>query len=193
MESLVKLGLVKSIGLSNFNSEQIERILSVAEIKPVTNQVECSPELSQKKLIKFCKERDIVVTAYRPLGKANAELKHPPYLFDDRVEAIAGKYKKTAAQIILRYLVSSLEAGVEWYSLVVVLTPAVWCYFQVELGTIPIPKSVTKSRIEANIDIFNFALSADDIAVMESFNSNKRRVEFLDGKTSPYWPFKIDF
>lgn len=107
MESLVKLGLVKSIGLSNFNSEQIERILSVAEIKPVTNQVECSPELSQKKLIKFCKERDIVITAYRPLGKANAELKHPPYLFDDRVEVIAGKYKKTAVQIVLRYLVSS--------------------------------------------------------------------------------------
>lgn len=108
MENLVKLGLVKSIGISNFNSEQIDRLLGAAEIKPVTNQVEGSPELNQKKLIKFCKERDIVITAYRPLGKANAELKHPPYLFDSRVEAIADKYKKSAAQIVLRYLVRPL-------------------------------------------------------------------------------------
>lgn len=68
MEELVEKGLVRSIGLSNFNSEQITRILNVCSIKPVMNQIECSPALNQKKLIAFCKERDIAVTAYSPLG-----------------------------------------------------------------------------------------------------------------------------
>lgn len=111
MEQLVKLGLVRSIGISNFNSEQIERLLRVAEIKPVTNQVECSPELNQKQLIQFCKERDMIVTAYRPLGKANSELKTPAYLYDDRVLSIAAKHQKSAAQIVLRYLVSACNAS----------------------------------------------------------------------------------
>lgn len=66
-------------------------------------------------------------------------------------------------------------------------------FLQVELGTVPIPKSVTKSRIEANINIFDFSLSKDDVAVLDSFNNNKRRVEFLDGKQSKYWPFNIEF
>lgn len=100
MEKLVDLGLVKSIGISNFNSEQIDRLLATCRIKPVNNQVilsiersqfhfqlsfrnmienkcfslkfmqvEASPQVNQKKLTKFCKERDIVVTAYCPLGR----------------------------------------------------------------------------------------------------------------------------
>lgn len=101
MEKLVDLGLTRSIGLSNFNSEQVDRILSMARIKPVTNQVECSPLLNQKKLITFLKERNITLTAYCPLAKGKA-----PFYDDARVAAIAEKYNKTSAQIALRYLVS---------------------------------------------------------------------------------------
>lgn len=100
MEKLVDLGLTRSIGVSNFNSEQVDRILSMARIKPVTNQVECCPVLNQKKLIAFLKERNITLTAYCPLAKGKS-----PFYTDERVAAIAKKYNKTAAQIALRYLV----------------------------------------------------------------------------------------
>lgn len=70
--------------------------------------MECSPSLNQKKLIEFCKNLDVVITAYCPLGRPNCELKTPFYLFDPRMEAIAKKYKKTTAQIVLRYLVISV-------------------------------------------------------------------------------------
>lgn len=105
MEKLVKAGLVRSIGVSNFNSEQIAEVLAIAEIKPVTNQVECSPCLNQKQLAQFCKQHDIVLTGYSPLGWPNAEQQTPSYMYDDTVLAIGDKYGKTAAQIVLRYLV----------------------------------------------------------------------------------------
>lgn len=106
MEKCVELGLVKSIGVSNFNSEQITRILSIAQIPPVVNQVECSPTINQRKLTKFCKERNIVVMGFCPLGHPNSHARTPSYMFDDRVKRIADKYNKTTAQIGLRYLVS---------------------------------------------------------------------------------------
>jgi len=107
MEKLVDLGLVKSIGISNFNAEQIDRLLSVAKIKPVNNQIECNPNLNQKELIKFCKERDIIVSAYCPLGQPKPDQKTPDFMYDSKVKEIGKKYGKTAAQVILRYLVSS--------------------------------------------------------------------------------------
>lgn len=105
MEQLVKKGYVRSIGLSNFNSAQIQRILDNCEIKPVTNQVECTPFLNQKKLIAFCKERDIVVTAYSPLGRPNPDEKTPEFFYSPKTKSLADKYQKTPAQIVLRYLV----------------------------------------------------------------------------------------
>lgn len=105
MEELVREGMVRSIGLSNFNSEQIVRVLKSSTIKPVMNQIECSPSISQRKLIEFCKERDILVTAYTPLAKANVDERKPDFLFNEDVIAIGKKYGKTAAQVTLRYLV----------------------------------------------------------------------------------------
>lgn len=106
MEKLVDLGLVKCLGVSNFNSQQVERVLKEGRIKPITNQVECLPTYNQKKLIKFCKERDIVVVAYLPLGHPIPAKKTPAFLYDEKLHAIARKHNKSAAQIVLRYLVS---------------------------------------------------------------------------------------
>lgn len=71
-------------------------------------QVECHPYLTQNKLIAFCKEREIVITAYCPLGSPNsvAAADLPAPLKDPKIQELAKKYNKSVAQIILRYLVS---------------------------------------------------------------------------------------
>lgn len=109
MENLVNMGLVKSIGVSNFNSTQIDRLYQFATIKPVANQVECCPTLNQRKLIEFCKEREIVIIAYCPLRHPVPTKQPPDFLVDDQVKNIAQKYNKLPAQIVLRYLVSAFE------------------------------------------------------------------------------------
>lgn len=171
MEDCVKLGLVKSIGLSNFNSKQINSILSIAKIKPVINQVECHPNLNQQKLRKFCEERGIAICAYSPLGSPKRTWAKPsdPQVTMDAPEILklAKKYGKTPAQIILRYLV--------------------------EIKTIPIPKSSSKERIEQNIDIFNFKLTSEEIALMDTLDCGLRICPFTEFKHYKDYPFDIEF
>lgn len=73
MEQMVKAGLTKSIGVSNFNKSQVQRILDNATIKPTNVQVEVHVYFQQNDLINYCKENDIVVTAYAPLGSRGIE------------------------------------------------------------------------------------------------------------------------
>lgn len=108
MEDCVIKGYAKSIGLANFNSEQIKRILRNSRIKPVVNQIEVHPEFNQKKLIKFCQQHQIVVTGYCPLGlnELSGTPGFPePTILDERINEIGKKYNKTAAQVVLNYLV----------------------------------------------------------------------------------------
>lgn len=112
MEECVKLGLTKSIGISNFNSKQIDSILSIAEIKPVMNQVECHPNLNQKKLREFCAKRGIAITAYSPFGSPLRPWVKPSdqkvTMESPEILELAKKYGKTPAQVILRYLVNEI-------------------------------------------------------------------------------------
>ncbi|XP_064311270.1 aldo-keto reductase family 1 member A1 isoform X3 [Phalacrocorax carbo] len=104
MEKLVEKGLVKAIGLSNFNSRQIDDVLSVATVKPAVLQVECHPYLAQNELIAHCQKRGLVVTAYSPLGSPDRMWKHPdePVLLEEPgIKKLAEKYSKSPAQIIL--------------------------------------------------------------------------------------------
>ena len=163
MENLVNKGLVRSIGLSNFNSRQTQQILDNCSIKPVVNQVECHPYLNQNKLIQFSKEREIFITAYSPLGSpdrpwAGSVLETLPNLLEDKtIGGIAKKHEKTPAQIMLRW--------------------------QIQRGVIIIPKSVTPARIEENFALFDFELSADDMAAIASMDCNGRFiVPQSDGK-----------
>lgn len=104
MEGLVRSGRARSIGVSNFNSEQVDRVYREGTIKPVTNQVECHPNLNQRRLLSFMAERNITLTAYSPLGRPHAGGKDLA-IADPRVKAIADKYGKTPAHVVLKYSV----------------------------------------------------------------------------------------
>ncbi|XP_031621586.1 1,5-anhydro-D-fructose reductase-like isoform X2 [Contarinia nasturtii] len=167
MEKLVESGQVRSIGLSNFNSEQTERVLSNSKIKPVTNQVECHPNLNQRKLIEFSTARNVTITAYSPLGRPSSSNGKKLAIFDPKVLELAKKYNKTPAQIILRYTIQN--------------------------GAIVIPKSTNKNRMKENFNIFDFELSNSDMQFMHQLNNNYRLFEYSSEKNHKYYPFNIEF
>ena len=187
MEKLVEKGMVKDIGVSNFNSLQIQDILDNGkvcsdkciesyrkgwdnfsfQIKPATNQVECHPYLNQEKLNASCKEKGIVLTAYSPLGSPDrpwAKEGEPGLLDDPRIKEVAAKCNKTPAQVLLRFVL--------------------------QRGIVVIPKSVTPSRIEENIDILDFELSDEDMELIKTFDVNK---SFFAGVLTPDFPFLVNF
>ncbi|MBB3696762.1 aldo/keto reductase [Flammeovirga yaeyamensis] len=140
MIELQKQGLIKSIGVSNFNPHHLED-LAPSGVVPAVNQIECHPKLQQNELLANCNERDIVVQAWGPLMQAK--------LFEDEtLKAIGAQYGKSTAQVMLRW---HLQRGVN-----------------------ALPKSVTPSRIKANYEIFDFELSADDMAKITAMNEDQR-------------------
>ncbi|MGM0806245.1 MAG: aldo/keto reductase [Bacillota bacterium] len=102
LEKIYNEGRVKAIGVSNFKQHHLEDLMREAEIKPMVNQVEYHPRLSQEKLLAFCKEQGIQLEAWRPLLKG--EIFEEPTLVE-----LADKYNKSVAQIILRW---DLQNGV---------------------------------------------------------------------------------
>ncbi|XP_078417160.1 aldo-keto reductase family 1 member A1-B isoform X2 [Cetorhinus maximus] len=153
MEELVKKGLVKAIGLSNFNSRQIDDVLSIATIKPAVLQVECHPYLAQNELIAHCQKRGLVVTAYSPLGSPDRQWKDPdePLLLDDaNIKTLADKHGKSAAQIMLRW--------------------------QIQRGVVAIPKSVNPARIAQNLQVFDFTLTEEEMKRIGTLSRNWRYI-----------------
>ena len=152
MESLVKKGIVKSIGMANFTTMMLIDLLTYAKIKPAMNQVEIHPYNSQRELVEFCKYKDIAVTAYSPLGRQGVKTIEGPKLFDEPiVRGIADKHRKTPAQVILNWAIGR--------------------------GTVVIPKSVTPERIAENMNCFNFELSDKETNAINSLNRNHRFVD----------------
>lgn len=96
LETLYKEGRVKAIGVSNFQIHHLEELMKDASIKPMVNQVELHPKLSQTELRNFCKEQDIQIEAWSPLMQGQ--------LLDNPVlKEIAEKHNKSIAQVILRW------------------------------------------------------------------------------------------
>lgn len=163
MENQVDAGLVKSIGISNFNEEQISRIINNARIKPANVQVELHVQFQQKSLREFCQKHELTICAYAPLGSPGRNdfysklgLKPPvaiPDLFHHPVVVkIAEKHKKSSTQILLRYLI--------------------------ELGVTVIPKSVNPERIHANFQVFDFSLSVVDMAQLGQLDQGEAGFTF---------------
>lgn len=98
MEKAYKEGKVKSIGLSNFNQEQIEEILDLCEVKPAVLQTEVHPYFQEQELKSFLSKEGMVIQAWYPLGHGDKALLEEP-LFTE----LGKKYGKTNAQIILRW------------------------------------------------------------------------------------------
>lgn len=96
LETLYKAGKVKAIGVSNFQIHHLEELMKDAEIKPMINQVEFHPRLTQKELRAFCQEKGIQVEAWSPLMQGQL-------LENELLQELAEKYNKTVAQIILRW------------------------------------------------------------------------------------------
>jgi diketogulonate reductase-like aldo/keto reductase len=141
LEKLYKDGQVRAIGVSNFHIHHLEDLMADCEIKPMVNQVEYHPRLTQKELHAFCKRHGIQLEAWSPLMRGEV-------LQEAALVEIGKKYGKTPAQVILRW--------------------------DLQNEVVTIPKSVTPQRIKENADIFDFELTAEEMAAIDALNLNKR-------------------
>ncbi len=139
LETAYKQGKLKAIGLSNFNSAQCTEIMRNCEIKPMINQIETHIYMQEKKIHKFLTSNNIVHESYSPfaVGKLNT-------FKDKQVKIIADKYKKTTAQVMLRFLVQE--------------------------NIVVIPKSSKDERIKENFNIFDFKLTDEEINIMRKLD-----------------------
>jgi len=170
LEDALKAKKVRSIGISNFNISQIERVLNASTIRPQALQIEAHPYYPQIALIDFCKKNNIVVEAYSPLtqrtknrSSTQAELN----LFNEKVMLdIAAKRNKTAAKVALRWAI--------------------------QRGTVPITKTTKRARLEENFNVWDFELTADDMEAIKTLDHTPNwRMGGRHGGQSlhPYFPF----
>ena len=137
MCELYKSGRIKAIGVSNFKPHHLD-VLMECEIAPMVNQIEYHPGFIHKETVDYCKARGILVEAWSPLGSGRV-------LSDENLARIAAKYKKSTAQLCIRYCLQN--------------------------GILPLPKSVTPERIKQNAEIFDFEISREDMEVIDSMPS----------------------
>ncbi|MDX3537709.1 aldo/keto reductase [Streptomyces sp. MB09-01] len=138
-EEIAASGRAKAVGVSNFRPEDLERLAAESALVPAVNQVELHPLFPQAELRAVHAARGIATEAWSPLGQGKELLTLPA------VVALAGKYGRSAAQVVLR-----------WH---------------LQQGNIVIPKSVTPARIRENLDVFDFELEAADVAALDALGA----------------------
>ncbi|KAI7889537.1 4-dihydromethyltrisporate dehydrogenase [Mucor mucedo] len=159
MENLVDLGLVRNIGLSNFNVQSILDLLTYARITPAILEIEFHPYLLQERLITWVKSQGIEVIAYASFGNTVFEevpptTAHLPNLLTHpTVTKIAQKHGRNNGQVLLT--------------------------FATQQNIVVIPKSIQESRMKSNLDLFSYKLDADDIKELKALNANARFNDFL--------------
>lgn len=142
MEKIHAEGRAKAIGVSNFHPGHLQRLLKESDTVPAVNQIELHPHLQQSGPRAFHADHGIATEAWSPLGQGKELLQEP------RLRALAEKYGKSPAQVVLR-----------WH---------------LQTGNVVIPKSVTPSRIRENIDVFGFELDAGDLEDIAGLNTDSR-------------------
>ncbi|KAM1706299.1 hypothetical protein EV1_027948 [Malus domestica] len=151
MEELVSMGLVRSIGISNYDIFLTRDCLAYSEVKPAVNQIETHPYFQRESLVKFCQKHGICVTAHTPLGGAvaNSEWFGSVSCLDDPVlKNLAEKYKKTAAQVVLRW--------------------------GIQRNTVVIPKTSKLERLKENFQVFDFELTKEDMDLIAKVDRKHR-------------------
>jgi diketogulonate reductase-like aldo/keto reductase len=152
-EKMLKEGRVRAIGVSNFNPLHLQDLIAQTEVVPALNQVEIHPFFSQPEIRAANARLGIVTQSWSPIG--GVFINHPRdpsaitrVLDHPRLSEIAARHNKSPAQAVLR-----------WH---------------IQHGLAVIPKSVHPDRIAANIDIFDFALSAADMAAIDALDRAER-------------------
>jgi diketogulonate reductase-like aldo/keto reductase len=150
LEKLLADGRVRSIGVSNFMREHLDRLLAETDVVPAINQIELHPYFQQPDVQAADAEHGIVTQAWSPIGGITfyRETGHTSTLEDPTIVGIAEAHGKTPAQVMLRWAVQQ--------------------------GRQVIPKSVKRSRIEENFDVFDFELGADELASITALDTGKR-------------------
>lgn len=143
-----KLGLVRSIGVSNFLPAHLDRLAKETGVMPVINQVELHPYFNQQVQREYDAAHGILTQDWSPLGRASEMLKN------STLQAVAARYHKNVGQLILRW--------------------------ELQLGTLPIPKSSTPSRQAGNLDLFDFEINAADMATINSLSTADGRLKNQD-------------
>ncbi|XP_068134150.1 rho crystallin [Hyperolius riggenbachi] len=173
LEACKDAGLVKSIGVSNFNRRQLERLLNKPGLKykPVCNQVECHLYLSQSKLHTYCKSKDIVLVAYSVLGshrdKNWVDLSLPVLLEDPVLNKIAAKYHRSPAEVAMRFILQK--------------------------GIVVLAKSFSPNRLKQNLGVFEFEIKSEDMKTLESLDKNLHFGPFKEMKQHPEYPFHDEY
>ena len=166
MQDQNKNGLAKHIGVSNFNQAKLKELFALPGQRPEMNQVELHPYLPQEPLVAFCKENELLVTAYSPLGspdsRAEKHAQDPKLLEDGAVMAIAQKHDATVGQVLISWSIAR--------------------------GIAVIPKSVNQVRIVENFAAAEINLDAADMAQLDAIGTSHRFVDgtFFTGPKSPY-------
>lgn len=161
LEKAYKEGKIKTIGISNFHDEKLEHLLAECEIKPHVIQLEEHPYFSDTKTLNMLKPYGVKLMAWYPLGHGDKALLEEPIF-----TALAEKYNKTTAQIILR-----------WH---------------VQNGTAVIPGSTNPVHINENADIFDFSLTEAEMQQIHSLNKNVRYYNSTPEMEEKYATYAID-
>jgi diketogulonate reductase-like aldo/keto reductase len=140
MEQLYREGRIRSIGVSNFQPDRIMDLIIHNEVTPAVNQIETHPFNQQIEMQKFLQENNVQIESWGPF----AEGKHNIFQ-NELLLSIAGKYQKTVAQVILRWLT--------------------------QRGVVVIPKSVRRERMVENFNVFDFELSPDDMDAIKTLDT----------------------
>jgi len=140
MEELYKEGKVRAIGVSNFHPDRLIDLIIHNEIVPAVNQVETHPFHQQNEAQQFMIDNQVQIESWGPFAEGKNNIFH-----NELLQSIAGKYNKSIAQVILRWLT--------------------------QRGVVAIPKSVRKERMEENINIFDFELSTEDIDAIKTLDT----------------------
>jgi len=153
MEDLQRAGLVKRIGVCNLNVSLLRDVLAYASVRPAVHQVEMHPFLTQERLLRFCREEEIAVTAFSPFGADSyiplgMAQENERLLVHPTIPTIAKKHGRTPAQILLRWAV--------------------------QRGTVAIPKSQNPDHLAENLAIYDFALTDAELAEVAALDRHQR-------------------